>query len=77
FGIECQAAGNLSAAEVSHAIVRAAYLGEPHGDGVHFLGALAGKVLRVSPPMTMTHDEARESLDLVYRIVSQLATSLK
>lgn len=76
FGIECQAAGSLNAGEVANKIVEICYLGESGGDGIHFLGPLAGKVLRVSPPMTMTMTEARESLQLLNRLVAKLAQSL-
>lgn len=47
-----------------------------NGDGIHLLGALSGKVLRVSPPLTITLDEAQQSLDLMYRLVAQLARRL-
>lgn len=33
--------------------------------GVHFLGPLAGNVLRVSPPLTITDDEIAEAFDLL------------
>lgn len=43
-----------------------AYLGE--GDkGVHFLGPLAGKVLRVSPPLVLTENEAEEAFEILDR----------
>lgn len=76
FGIEAAQVGETSPADVAHQIVKAAYLGEPGGDGIHFLGALSGKVLRVSPPMTMTIDEANASLDLLDRILKNLRSRL-
>lgn len=75
FGIECQAIGDHSAADVAAEIVRDCYLGED-GVGIHFLGALAGKVLRVSPPLTITRDEAIHSLELCYRILTRTASRL-
>ena len=75
FGIECADFGGQPAGEIANAIVKACYLGQPSGDGIHFLGALAGKVLRVSPPLTMTLDEARESLDLLFVICRRLAAN--
>jgi 4-aminobutyrate aminotransferase-like enzyme len=76
FGIECAPVGDLSAGEVANAIVRACYLGQ--GDeGIHLLGPLAGKVLRVSPPLTMTTAEAEESLVLLYQIIESLAQRLR
>ena len=75
FGIECADFGGKPAGEIANAIVKACYLGQPGGDGIHFLGALAGKVLRVSPPLTMTLDEADKSLDLLFVLCSRLAAS--
>ncbi|MDG2389229.1 MAG: aspartate aminotransferase family protein [Planctomycetaceae bacterium] len=73
FGIECAAMENLSAHEVANAIVEACYLGEAEGDGIHLLGALAGKVLRISPPLTITREQAEESLELLKRLVEKVA----
>lgn len=75
FGIECASVGDLSAAEVAAKIVETCYLGEG-GTGIHLLGALAGKVLRVSPPLTITHDETRQSLDLLHRLLTKLGRQL-
>ncbi len=76
FGFECSAVGALTAGEVAAKIVEACYLGRDNL-GIHLLGALAGKVLRVSPPLTITIDEARQSLDLLYELVASLATTLR
>ena len=73
FGIEAASARGQSAEEVANAIVKACYLGENGGDGIHLLGPLAGKVIRISPPLTMTADEATKSLDLMFRVVAGLA----
>ena len=43
------------------------------GTGIHLLGPLAGKVLRVSPPLVISAQDAVESLDLMYRILATLA----
>lgn len=77
YGIECAPVGDHSAAEVASALVRECYLGEEGGDGIHLLGALAGKVLRVSPPMTMTTEEAVTSLELLSRLVERTAEQLQ
>ena len=72
FGVECAAVAGRSADEVACEIVKTCYVGR--GDsGIHLLGPLAGRVLRVSPPMTMTEAEARESLDLFTEFVGQVA----
>lgn len=72
FGFECAPAGGLAAGDVAARIVQNCYLGR-NGVGIHLLGALAGKVLRVSPPLTITVEEARESLDLLLELVQQSA----
>ena len=72
FGIECADYKGLPAGEVANKLVRECYLGLPDRGGIHFLGALAGKVLRVSPPLTMTHEEAADSLDLLLQICQRL-----
>lgn len=76
FGIECAPAGVLTSQQVAVEIVKAAYLGGDAGEGIHLLGPLAGNVIRVSPPMTMTSEQARESLRLLAQITSALAERL-
>jgi 4-aminobutyrate aminotransferase-like enzyme len=79
FGIECADCGDRSSQQVAVEIVKAAYLGDDggKGEGIHLLGPLAGNVIRISPPMTLTHEQARDSLNLLYRLVSKLAVSLQ
>jgi len=83
FGIECAAAGGLSPQEVANAVVEACYLGaatadsKPAPTGIHLLGPLAGTVLRVSPPMTLTEQQADSSLELLYDICHQLGQRLE
>lgn len=77
FGIECAAMGGHAPNEIANEVVKACYLGrDGKGDGIHLLGALAGKVLRVAPPLTMTEPEARKSLELMYDVLSALAQRL-
>lgn len=79
FGIECGPLGDAPAEDVANGIVEACYLGktantdDENTDGIHLLGPLAGTVLRVSPPMTMTETDARDSLTLLYDVVNRLA----
>lgn len=77
FGIECGAVGEHSAADVANAVVETCYLGKPGGDGIHMLGPLARTVLRISPPMTITHEEATESLKLMYELIAHTGDSLR
>ena len=77
FGIECGAAGALAPNDVANEVVKACYLGDgTSGDGIHLLGALAGRVIRVAPPMTMTDKEARASLDLMHSVLHSLSKRL-
>ncbi|HEX4131626.1 MAG TPA: aminotransferase class III-fold pyridoxal phosphate-dependent enzyme [Pirellulales bacterium] len=65
WGIECAPIGNRSAGEIARACVEACYLGDARGRAIHLLGPLADKVIRVSPPLVMPLDEAREYLDVM------------
>ncbi len=76
YGLECAAVGDLMPTEVAAKIVEACYVGDGK-DGVHLLGALAGKVLRVAPPLTITEEQVRHSLDLMYQFVMLLASQLQ
>jgi 4-aminobutyrate aminotransferase-like enzyme len=72
FGIECTPRGKLAAGEIANRIVEACYLGDG-SDGIHLLGPLAGKVIRVSPPLTISRAEAEASLSLLLRVCQKLA----
>lgn len=73
WGIECAALGEHSAEEVARRCVAACYYGDESGRAIHLLGPLAGKVLRISPPLVMPLAEARQYLDVMYRIFQRLA----
>lgn len=75
YGIECAPRGSLTANDVAVRLVEASYLGQG-GHGIHLLGPLAGKVIRVSPPLTISRAEAKASLDLFFAICRQLADRL-
>jgi len=68
WGIECAAVGSHSAEEVAVACVEACYLGDASGRAIHLLGPLAGKVLRVSPPLVMPLEDAKMYLDAMQDI---------
>ena len=72
FGIECADVGGVSSKQVAIEIVKAAYLGNSAGEGIHLLGPLAGNVIRISPPNVITKADARESLELLYDIVGRI-----
>lgn len=71
WGIECAAVGKQTAAEIANEIVRLCYLGDAEGRAVHLLGPLAGKVIRIAPPLVMPADEAREYFDVIYNLAKQ------
>jgi 4-aminobutyrate aminotransferase-like enzyme len=76
WGVECQGVGDHSAMEVANESVKACYLGDEQGRAIHLLGPLAGKVLRVSPPLVMPISEAEEYLDAMFCIFSEIGRRL-
>jgi hypothetical protein len=66
----CDHAGR-SAADWANAAVLACYRGDG-GDGIHLLGPLAKKVLRIAPPLVITQQEAGDALELLYRLLAPL-----
>ncbi len=75
WGIECQAVGSRTAEQIAIACVEACYLGDAQGRAIHLLGPLAGKVIRVSPPLVMPLDEARDYLNAMHDIFREVAVS--
>jgi 4-aminobutyrate aminotransferase-like enzyme len=73
WGVEMRDHAGRSAAEWANAAVLACYRGEPDGDGIHILGPLSRKVLRIAPPLVITEQEAKEAVDLLYRLLAPLA----
>ncbi len=74
WGIEFRDHAGRSAAEWANAAVLACYRGEKdNGDGIHLLGPLARKVLRIAPPLVISESEAREVMALLFRLLSPLA----
>lgn len=72
WGVEfCDHAGR-SAADWANQAVLACYRGDGT-DGIHLLGPLARKVVRIAPPLVITEQEARDSLALLQRVVARLA----
>jgi 4-aminobutyrate aminotransferase-like enzyme len=72
WGVECREVGDHSAGEVANECVKACYEGDDRGRAIHLLGPLAGKVLRVSPPLVMPVDEAEEYFDAMLQIFRDL-----
>lgn len=72
WGIECAAVGDLAPEQVAVEVVRRCYLGDQRGRAIHLLGPLAGKVIRISPPLVMPLNEAHEYLDAMWEIIRQI-----
>ncbi len=76
WGVECAGIGTHAPENVANACVTACYLGDAGGRAIHLLGPLAGKVLRVSPPLVMPLDEAREYLNAMFDIFAAVEKRL-
>lgn len=76
WGVECAPVGAVPADAVARMCVEACYRGDAEGRGVHLLGPLSGKVIRVSPPLVMPLEEAREYLGVMLERFSSVARRL-
>jgi 4-aminobutyrate aminotransferase-like enzyme len=71
WGVELRDHAGRTAAEWANAAVLACYRGETgEGDGIHVLGPLARKVLRIAPPLVIGEQEARAAMGLMYRALA-------
>jgi 4-aminobutyrate aminotransferase-like enzyme len=71
WGVEmCDWAGR-SAEDWANAFVVACYRGDGE-TGIHLLGPLAKKVVRIAPPLVITPEQARTAMELMYQYASQL-----
>jgi 4-aminobutyrate aminotransferase-like enzyme len=66
WGLEMQDHAGHSAQEWANAFVLACYHGEGRSsDGVHLLGPLAKKVIRIAPPLVITKEQAQAALSIM------------
>jgi 4-aminobutyrate aminotransferase-like enzyme len=75
WGIETRDHAGRSAADWANAVVLACYrgaAGAANGDGIHLLGPLAKKVIRVAPPLVITEEEAAAAMALMNRLLMPL-----
>lgn len=70
FGLECANCQGRDSRQIAVEIVKSAYLGNSAGEGIHLLGPLAGNVIRISPPLVISEEQARASLALLYELVA-------
>jgi hypothetical protein len=74
WGVEMADHENRTAQEWANAFVLACYYGDDgKGDGVHLLGPLSRKVIRVAPPLIITKDEGAGALGIMFRAAHRLA----
>lgn len=73
WGVETKDFAGRTAAEWAEAFVLACYRGDGStADGIHLLGPLAKKVVRIAPPLVITPAEARAATDLMYHLLDPL-----
>lgn len=73
WGVEMRDHAGRTAAEWANAFVLAGYRGDGSGgDGIHLLGPLSKKVVRVAPPLVITPDEAKGAMALLARSARRL-----
>ena len=72
WGVEMRDHAGRSASDWANAVVLACYRGDG-GDGIHLLGPLAKKVLRIAPPLVITEEEAAAALRLMHRLAESMA----
>ncbi len=74
WGVEMRDFAGKSAADWANLMVLACYRGE--GDlGIHLLGPLAKKVVRISPPLVITEAEATQAMELMHRLLQPLVNA--
>lgn len=76
WGVEIAGWAGKTDAEIARACVLAAYRGDREGRAVHLMGPLAGKVLRIAPPLTITEAEARDSVAALTACFADLAVQI-
>jgi 4-aminobutyrate aminotransferase-like enzyme len=69
WGVEMRDYAGKTAAAWANDCVLTCYLGEG-GDGIHLLGPLSKKVLRIAPPLVITEAQAADAMDLMYRLLT-------
>jgi len=73
WGVEMKDFAGATAAEWANRFVLAAYQGDG-ADGVHLLGPLSKKVVRISPPLVITPREASDAMAILDRATARLHT---
>jgi 4-aminobutyrate aminotransferase-like enzyme len=71
WGVEMRDHAGRSAADWANAAVLACYRGDGD-DGIHLLGPLAKKVLRIAPPLVIKEEESRQAMALMSHMLRSL-----
>lgn len=74
WGVEMKDWGGKTSSEWACAMVDACYHGDGR-EGIHLLGPLARKVVRISPPLVITPQQAATSMKLMHQLLTPLAQS--
>jgi 4-aminobutyrate aminotransferase-like enzyme len=73
WGVEMRDHAGRGTAAWANAVVLACYRGEGStGDGIHLLGPLTKKVIRIAPPLITSETEASDAVALMQRILGRL-----
>jgi 4-aminobutyrate aminotransferase-like enzyme len=72
WGIDMADHSGLKANEWANLFVLECYLGEGN-EGIHLLGPLAQKVVRISPPLVISPEESQECMSMMLRIGKRMA----
>ncbi len=77
WGVEFKDHAGVTAADWANHAVLACYRSDTgasgNTDGIHLLGPLSKKVVRVAPPLVITETESRAAMDLMRQILTRLA----
>jgi 4-aminobutyrate aminotransferase-like enzyme len=66
WGVEMKDWAGKTASDWANSFVLACYHGnDPHSDGIHLLGPLSRKVVRIAPPLVITKEEASQAVSLL------------
>jgi 4-aminobutyrate aminotransferase-like enzyme len=77
WGVEFKECHQHTAAEWANRMVLEAYRGDPRTKrGIHLLGPLSKKVVRVSPPLTITDEEAEQAMNLLWHCAERMLTEV-
>jgi 4-aminobutyrate aminotransferase / (S)-3-amino-2-methylpropionate transaminase / 5-aminovalerate transaminase len=73
WGVETCDHDGHPAANWANDFVLACYRGDGK-NGIHLLGPLAKRVIRIAPPLTITVEQATAATDLMFRCLRNLVT---